>query len=165
MFDLEPRSHDGRPLITLGRPPCAPIPSIFLPLPLQANEGDALAAILLFEENVTLQSGFSLFGVLPLPHLIDPLPSDRLDPLLHHPDLGPHRPDPHPLDPHPLDPHFDPHPHHIDPHHPHPFALDSTPDFDADYWLGAGNDAAMARLYDRLDAVLDGLPDLAGVEA
>ena len=154
-LEVERRSYDGYPLITLGRPPCAPIPSIFLPLPLQANEGDALSAILLFEENVTLQSGFSLFGVLPLPHLIDPLPSDHVDPLLHHPDLGPHRPDPHPLDPHPLDPHFDPHPHYID----------STPDFDADYWLGAGNDAAMARLYDRLDAVLDGLPDLAGVEA
>ena len=38
----------------------------------QATEGDALAAILLFEENVTLQSGFSLFDVLPLPHLIAP---------------------------------------------------------------------------------------------
>ena len=77
----------------------------------QANEGDALAAILLFEESVTLQSGISHFDVLPLHHLLAPdsVPGER---------------------------------------------------FDADSWLGTGNDVIMARLAERVKAVVAGMPNV-----
>ena len=96
----------------------------------QANEGDALAAILLFEECVTLHSGFSLFDVLPLHHLLAP------DPSFSSTSSG-------------EDDSFD---------------AESRPEmedvFDAESWLGAGNDVIMARLAERIHAVLDTLPDI-----
>jgi len=72
-----------------------------------ASGGDALAAIMLFEENVALHSGYSPFDVLPTPHLV--APEDDID-------LS----------------------------------------FDADLWLGTGNEKAMAHLYDKLSVAIQG---------
>lgn len=96
----------------------------------EATEGDALAAILLFEENVTIQSGFSLFDVLPLPHLVAPGPDD--DAAFDGAALfGPNLDD---------------------------GALFDDGGFDADSWLGTGNDVILAHLSEKLNSVLDDVP-------
>ena len=79
--------------------------------PFQATEADALAAILLFEESVTLQSGISHLDVLPLHHLVAP---------------------------------------------------ESTPEeaFDAEAWLGAGNELIIARLAERVKDILERVPNV-----
>ena len=83
-----------------------------------------MAAILLFEENVTIQSGFSLFDVLPLPHLVAPGPDD--DAAFDGAALfGPN--------------------------------LDDG-GFDADSWLGTGNDVILAHLSEKLNSFLDDVP-------